>query len=52
MGIYHGDERNFCDNLSEKTVIEVLVNKHNTKKERKYRAIFLVGVCVNTSLGR
>ena len=52
MGIYHRDERYFHDNLLEKTVIEVLVNKHNTKIERKYKVIFLVGVCVNTSLGR
>ena len=54
MGIYHTEEKKFRDNLSEKTVIEVLVNKHNTKIERKYIIIFLVVmcVCVNNSLGR
>ena len=52
MGIYHKDEITFRDNLLEKTVIEVLVNKHNSKTNRKYRVIFLVGVCVNNSLGR
>ena len=52
MGIYHRDERNFRDNLLEKTVTEVFVNKQNTNTERKYQVIILVGMCVNTSLGR